>query len=98
LENQAFLIIFLQVIGADIWQQRDGSGALNFSGQFSLMLGAGAGYPPWNDLAAFRDKISQRSRIFVINLETAVRAETAYFPSVKKSFFGLKRHGLLLGE
>jgi hypothetical protein len=86
----------LKIVGADIGQQCDSSGALDFPSQFPLMLGAGAGNPPRNYLSAFRDKISQRAGVFIINLKAAVRAETAHFPSVKKPSFGLERHELLL--
>jgi hypothetical protein len=60
-----------------IRQQRDISGALDCFGKHALMNGAVAGNTPGQNLAAFRDKVSQEPGIFKINDIYLLDAETA---------------------
>jgi hypothetical protein len=62
----------------------DGAGALDGNGQFSLVTGAIAGDSSGHNLAAFCDKITEDYRVFIINFNIGVRAESAEFLSVKK--------------
>jgi hypothetical protein len=47
------------------------------------MLGAGARFAPWLDLATIRDVASQPSEIFVVDLGNVIDAKRADLPSVK---------------
>jgi hypothetical protein len=62
----------------------DRTGALDGNGQLSLVTGAISGNSSGHDLAAFGDKITEDYRVFIINFNIGVRAESAEFLSVKK--------------
>jgi hypothetical protein len=59
----------------------------NGLGNLTLMLGAVAGYPAWNDLAPLADEVAQSSGILIIYGYLFIGAETAYLPALKRSFF-----------
>src|SRR4030095_2512933 len=60
-----------------IRQQRDIARALDCLGEHALMYGTVARYSPGQNLAAFRDEISQKPGIFEINNVHLFNAETA---------------------
>jgi hypothetical protein len=66
-------------------QKRDLPRPLNGQRQHSLVLGAVAGNPPGNDLASFRNEISQCFRVFVIYLEFAIHTKTAHLAPMERS-------------
>lgn len=71
-------------------KRHDGDGACAFDrdGQFSLMTGAISSDSPGHNFTAFRDKIIENDRIFVIKFNIGVRAEAAEFLSVEKFLLG----------
>jgi hypothetical protein len=58
-------------------QQRDIARAFDCLGKHALMYGAVSGNTPGQNLAAFRDKISQEPGVFEINDVYLLNAETA---------------------
>jgi hypothetical protein len=58
-------------------QQRDIARALDCLGKHALMNGAIAGNPPGQNLAAFRDKVSQEPGVLEINNVYLLNAEAA---------------------
>jgi hypothetical protein len=83
----ARLSILTQINGTHIGQKGDGSGLFDLAGEGSLMFCTTPGQPAGNDFAAFRDKISQRFRVLIININAGIRAKPANFPAMKHSFF-----------
>ena len=69
------------------WQQRQVAGAFNGLGNFSLVLGAVAGDAPGNNLATLGDKIAKCARLFVIDSQIFLGAETANLPTLKGALF-----------
>lgn len=75
---------FLSAFRGDKRHDRDGAGALNGHRQFSLVTGAVTGDSSGHDFAALCDKITENDRVFIVNFNIGVRAETAEFLSVEK--------------
>ena len=67
-------------------QESNISGPFNGGRYFPLMLGTVSGDPSREDFAPFRDKMTHRFNIFVIDLHAAVRAEDTDFSSLERSF------------
>ncbi len=76
-----------QINGTYIGQKGNRSCPFDLVGKRPLMLCTTPGQPTGNDFAAFRDKISQRFRILIINLEAGISAESAYFTTMIDSSF-----------
>jgi len=81
------LKLLTQINGTYIRQKGNRSGPFDLVGEGSLMLCATPGQSSGNDFAAFRDKISQRFRILVINFKAGIRAESAHLPAMVYSSF-----------
>lgn len=90
-------VIKLSAFRCDKRHDRDGAGALNRDGQFSLVSGAVARNSAGHDFAAFRNKVIQNDRIFEIDLDIRVRAEPAEFFSVEKFLLGRTRWSFTVG-
>jgi len=63
----------------------DRAGTFDGDGQLSLVTGAIACDSSGHNFSAFRNKIIQDHRIFVVNFYIGIRAEAAKFLSVEKS-------------
>jgi len=72
--------------GCCVRHQGNGPCTFDRSSQLSLVLGAIAGHPPWNDLAAFCGKKPKRPRIFIINGNATISTESANLSPAKKCF------------
>jgi hypothetical protein len=66
--------------------------------QGALMFCAGSGYPSWNDFAAFRDKISKRFRVLIINSKTGIGTKTTYLAAMKHPLFPVDNGFLFPGN
>ena len=69
--------------GCCIRHQGNGPCTFDGSGQFSLVLGAIAGYPPRDDLAAFCGKKPERPRVLVIDGNAGINTEPANLSPAK---------------
>jgi hypothetical protein len=78
------LKVYLSAFRGNKRHNCDSAGALDGNGQLSLVTCAIAGNSSGHNLAAFCDKITEDYRVFIINFNIGVRAESAEFLSVKK--------------
>jgi hypothetical protein len=81
--NKSVVLVVVRTGGKR--KQRDDPRPLDGRGDFPLMLGAIAGYPPGNDFTPFGDVIPEIFRIFIINFYLRISAELTYLPA-KSSF------------
>jgi len=70
-------------------QQGQIAGTLDRFSDFSLVSGAVAGDTARNDLAAFGDEVAQCARLFIIDGQVFLGAETAYFSTLERAFSAL---------
>jgi hypothetical protein len=80
-------MISLDVVNGGERQQGNLPRSFHGKRQHPLMLGTVAGNPSRNDLAPFRNKITQSFRIFVIYLEFTVDTETADLATMECASF-----------
>jgi hypothetical protein len=71
------LFYCVSILVGCVRQERDIASAFDCLGQHSLMYGAVARYSPRENLAAFRNKVSEKPGIFEINDIYFFNAETA---------------------
>jgi len=69
--------------GCCIRHQGNGPCTFDGSGQFSLVPGAIAGYPPRDDLAAFCGKKPERPRVLVIDGNAGINTKPANLSPAK---------------
>jgi hypothetical protein len=79
----------MQIYGADIGQQRNGSSTLDSVGQGSLVFCTTTGYASGNYFSALSDKMLQRFWILIIDDQTCICTKAAYFAPVVDAFFSL---------
>jgi hypothetical protein len=70
----------------DKGQQSDSPGSFDGQGQCSLVFGAVTRDAPGHDFTAFRDKLFQGVKIFIVDTQIGISTETAEFPAMKEFF------------
>ena len=83
-------------MGSGVDEQSHLTGALDFAGQKTLMMRAGAGDATGNDLAAFGHEITQDVGTLVIQGQILVSAEAAELAALEKLIVLVRTAGLAL--
>jgi hypothetical protein len=81
--QQSSILIMAQ--GCCVRHQGNGPCTFDSSGQLSLVLGAIARYPPWNNLSPLCGKEPKRPRVFIINGKARIGTEPTNLSSAEES-------------